>query len=96
MKRKIVTKLMAIVLAGVLLTGSVTPGFHMSRVQAAEDLFNTRYDFNFEDGIEGWYYGEGWEYQYNGAKPTLESDTENGRMKIAVDFSQDADRTGAI
>ena len=27
MKRKIVTKLMAIVLAGVLLTGSVTPGF---------------------------------------------------------------------
>lgn len=92
MKRKIVTKLMAIVLAGVLLTGSVTPGFHMSRVQAAEDLFNTRYDFNFEDGIEGWYYGEGWEYQYNGAKPTLESDTENGRMKIAVDFSQDADK----
>lgn len=83
---------MAIVLAGVLLTGSVTPGFHMSRVQAAEDLFNTRYDFNFEDGIEGWYYGEGWEYQYNGAKPTLESDTENGRMKIAVDFSQDADK----
>ena len=46
MKRKIVTKLMAIVLAGVLLTGFVTPGFHMSRVQAAEDLFNTRYDFN--------------------------------------------------
>lgn len=44
MKRKIVTKLMAIVLAGVLLTGFVTPGFHMSRVQAAEDLFNTRYD----------------------------------------------------
>ena len=42
MKRKIVTKLMAIVLAGVLLTGSVTPGFHMSRVQAAEDLFNRR------------------------------------------------------
>ena len=30
MKRKIVTKLMAIVLAGVLLTGSVTPGAELT------------------------------------------------------------------
>ena len=45
---------------------------------------------DFEDGIDGWYYGEGWEYQYNGTLPTVEA--ADGRLKIRVDFSQDADK----
>lgn len=46
--------------------------------------------FDFEDGIDGWYYGDGWEYQYNGTLPTIEA--ENGRLKVNVDYSQDKDK----
>lgn len=46
--------------------------------------------FDFEDGIDGWYYGEGWEYQYNGAIPTIEA--EDGKLKVQVDYSQDQDK----
>lgn len=47
MKRKIVTKLMAIVLAGVLLTGSVTPGFPAISLL----YFSALYSFPVTDNV---------------------------------------------
>ena len=93
MKRKKCTKrLAAAVLSGVLLAGAAGTALPMSSVQAEEEALKTVYSFDFEDGIDGWYYGDGWEYQYNGTVPVVESDTEDGRLKVTVDFSKDADK----
>ena len=91
-KRKSAKRLAAAVLSGVLLAGTASTPFSMSSVQAEEDTLTTVYSFDFEDGIDGWYYGDGWEYQYNGTVPVVESDTEDGRLKVTVDFSKDADK----
>lgn len=80
-KRKSAKRLAAAVLSGVLLAGTASTPFSMSSVQAEEDTLTTVYSFDFEDGIDGWYYGDGWEYQYNGTVPVVESDTEDGRLR---------------
>ena len=91
-KESCMKRLAAAALSGILLAGTAGSGLLMPYVQAEESTMETVYAFDFEDGIDGWSYGDGWEYQYNGTLPTVESDSENGRMKITVDFSQDADK----
>lgn len=43
------------------------------------------------DDQPGWYYGEGWEYNYSGAANSTVTQ-ENGLLKATVDYSADADR----
>lgn len=82
----------AAAMAGILLAGTAAADLQIPYVQAEGDTHQTAYVFDFDSGIDGWSYGTGWEYQYNGEIPTVEADAENGRMKITVDFSRDADK----
>lgn len=92
-RKKCIRRLAAAVLSGILMSGTVGTGLPMTYVHAEEDALKTVYSFGFDDGIDGWYCGDsGWYWQYSGEKPTVEADTENGRMKVAVDFSKDADK----
>lgn len=48
-------------------------------------------EFNFDDGISGWYYGAGWEWDYSaGSSSSVEAD--NGQLKFNVDYSADKDK----
>lgn len=55
--------------------------------KAAEELKM----FDFADGIDGWYYGSGWEYNYS-AKDTSSVEADNGQLKFNVDYSADKDQ----
>lgn len=46
--------------------------------------------FSFDDGISGWTYGTGWEWNYQGGARSCVL-AENGRLKAICDFEQDAD-----
>ncbi len=47
--------------------------------------------FDFKDGISGWSYGAGWEYNYS-AKDTSSVEAENGQLKFHVDYTNDTDK----
>lgn len=47
--------------------------------------------FDFQDGIGGWYYGKGWEYDYSAADSSVEA--EDGQLKFYVDYSADQDKS---
>lgn len=47
--------------------------------------------FDFDAGIDGWYYGSGWEYNYS-AGGTSSVEADNNRLKMNVDYSKDADK----
>lgn len=58
-------------------------------VYAAEQTVLKKFDF--DDGIGGWYYGSGWEYDYSaGGSSSVEAD--NGQLKFHVDYSADKDK----
>ena len=46
------------------------------------------YEQNFDEGIAGWE-DAGWNYQYDGNKPTVEA--YNGMLQVNVDYSKNAD-----
>ena len=46
---------------------------------------------DFDAGIDGWYYGAGWEYDYS-AKDTSSVEAEDGQLKFTVDYSKDQDK----
>ncbi len=47
--------------------------------------------FDFKDGISGWSYGSGWEYNYS-AKDTSSVEADQGQLKFLVDYSNDKDK----
>lgn len=47
--------------------------------------------FHFDDGIDGWYYGAGWEYEYSG-KDASSVEADNGRLKFNVDYTNDKEK----
>lgn len=47
--------------------------------------------FDFKDGIGGWSYGAGWEYNYS-AKDTSSVEAENEQLKFNVDYTNDKDK----
>lgn len=47
--------------------------------------------FDFDAGIDGWYYSSGWEYNYS-AGGTSSVEADNNRLKMNVDYSKDADK----
>ncbi len=61
-------------------------------LQAAEKAQNPDIlaEFNFNDGIGGWYYGKGWEYDYSAADSSVEAD--KGQLKFNVDYSNDKEK----
>lgn len=64
-----------------------TPALNVYAAETQQDLEVVQ-TFDFADGIDGWYYGAGWEYQYSGAENS-KVEADNGRMKFTVDFSKD-------
>lgn len=89
MKRKeIVKRGLAFTLA-VALTANGLPLGKVLSVSAAEKQVLKVFDFN--DGIGGWYYGAGWEYDYSG-KDQSSVEADNGQLKFNVDYSADMDK----
>ena len=52
--------------------------------EATQEVFTQ----NFDSGINGWYYGAGWEYQYSGAENS-KVEAKDGRLNFTVDYSKD-------
>ena len=46
--------------------------------------------WSFDRGLDGWYYGEGWDSAYHGTKP-CELTEDNGKMRIDMDWSKDGE-----
>lgn len=46
--------------------------------------------FDFNDGIDGWTYGAGWEYQYDGAENS-KVEADGGQLKFSVDYTKNKD-----
>ncbi|MGN8774140.1 glycosyl hydrolase [Candidatus Weimeria sp. HCP3S3_B5] len=81
MKREMVTML----LAGAMVLGSVQC---LPVTVSAKETTLASFDFN--KGIDGWYYGKGWEYQYDsGSSTTVDADC--GALRMNVDFSKNSD-----
>lgn len=73
----------------VVLAGSSLSSENVFSVSAAETHVLKVFDFN--NGIGGWYYGSGWEYDYSaGASSAVSAD--NGQLKFDVDYSADKDK----
>ena len=47
--------------------------------------------FDFKDGIAGWSYGSGWEYNYS-AKDTSSVEADQEQLKFNVDYTADKDK----
>lgn len=47
--------------------------------------------FDFKDGISGWSYGSGWEYNYS-AKDTSSVEADQEQLKFNVDYTADKDK----
>ncbi len=56
-----------------------------------EDTPQVLAGFDFNNGIGGWSYGAGWEYNYS-AKDVSAVEADNGRLKFQVDYSGDKDK----
>ena len=80
----------ALAVTGVAGTGIGSAFQIPQNVSAAEkeEAMELLKNFDFNDGIDGWYYGKGWEYQYSGAEnSSVEAD--DNKLKFNVDYSAD-------
>ena len=59
---------------------------------AQEKPVNAIKQFTFDNSAEGWYYGQGWEYNYQGAANSSVKQ-ENGMLRVNTDFSKDVAQT---
>ncbi len=57
--------------------------------ETQETVDNVVANWDFEDGVDGWYAGtnDDWGYQYTGEQPTVEA--ADGMLKFNVDYSHD-------
>lgn len=95
-KGKLMKKGVAISLAAALVLSSVNADglawktnakvYAASQAEGKEAVFSQ----NFNSGINGWSYGNGWEYQYSAKDSSVEAD--DGMLKMNVDFSKDAEQ----
>lgn len=58
---------------------------------AGQEQIRVLAGFDFKDGISGWSYGSGWEYNY-AAKDTSSVEAENEQLKFNVDYTNDKDK----
>ena len=70
---------------GLSATGSSLPAF--AKVKKSDERVCKSFDFN--KGIDGWYYGAGWEWDYDSGKTTT-IEAENGELRMNVDFSKNS------
>ena len=85
-RKEIVKRGLAFSLA-VALTATGLPLGKVLTVSAAEQQALKVFDFN--DGISGWYYGSGWEYDYSAGSSSAVS-ADDGQLKFDVDYSGDS------
>lgn len=90
MKRKEMIKRGLAFSLAVALTATGLPMGKVLSVEAAEKEVLQVFDFN--DGIGGWYYGTGWEYEYSG-KDQSSVEADNGQLKFNLDYSADKDKS---
>ena len=57
-----------------------------------EKPLNVIKQYTFNNSAESWYYGTGWEYNYNGAANSSVG-YEDGKLKVVVDYSKDSAQT---
>lgn len=58
---------------------------------AGQEQIRVLAGFDFKDGISGWSYGSGWEYNY-AAKDASSVEAENEQLKFNVDYTNDKDK----
>ncbi len=91
-KRTIITRKRAAVLAAVLgVTGTMVSGPVSVSVFASGQEQEMITGFDFDNGIDGWYYGSGWEYDYT-AKDSSSVEADSGQLKFNVDYTNDKDK----
>ncbi len=91
-KRTIITRKRAAVLAAVLgVTGTMVSGPVSVSVFANGQEQEMITGFDFDSGIDGWYYGSGWEYDYT-AKDSSSVEADSGQLKFNVDYTNDKDK----
>lgn len=86
---------MSLAIAATGIPGTGLSGFGalstVAYAEEAEALKDMLKNFDFDSGIDGWYYGKGWEYNYSAADASS-VEADNQRLKFNVDYSQDADK----
>lgn len=80
------TKILSLVLSSAIL---FTMGTMFSTIASAQTIVTTNKAWDFKNNIDGWSYGDSWEYQYNGKNNTSIS-YDNEKLKINVDYSADS------
>lgn len=98
MRKLFQKRVMAALLSGALLAGSV-PALPISGLtvfaqeseESAEEVLKSWTD---QSGYESWYYGDGWEYNYSGKENSAVAyDAEQDAIQVTVDYSKDAEQS---
>lgn len=85
--RKKAKRLATWLLSLTMLTSGLASGSMTAWAAEEETIIK---DWSFDQGLEGWYYGEGWDDSYHGTKP-CKVDSEGGMLRLDVDYSHDAE-----
>jgi Beta-mannanase len=91
MKKQLLKKIGSITLATVIVFTSVnlTNFAEISKVTKAASTSTVLKSWSFDKSEDGWYYGKGWEYKYQGAANSGVS-YDAGKLKVDVDFTKDS------
>lgn len=73
------------------MTTIATSGLASAPVLAARQEQDMIAGFDFDSGIDGWHYGNGWEYNYS-AKDASSAEADAGQLKFNVDYTEDKDK----
>lgn len=100
MKRKVTAMAMAVAMAGTVVSGvsGLTPVMY-AQAAPAEDATAAPIvlsDLDSEDSFKSWGTEQGWDYYHGGKSnsvPVIEYDSANGRLKVSVDYSANAEST---
>jgi len=80
----------AFLLAAAMIGGSLyAPAWQPAKKVKAQD--NVLKKWTFSNGLDGWKYGNDWEWEYHGIKNSSVS-YDDGKLKATVDYSKDADQ----
>ncbi len=81
----------ALLAATLCMTTIATSGLASAPDLAAGQEQDMIAGFDFDSGIDGWHYGNGWEYNY-AAKDASSVEADAGQLKFNVDYTEDKDK----
>lgn len=95
MKRKAIFKKTGAVLLAAAACAAAIPASRLTSasvsVLASQQEQEMIAGFDFDNGIDGWHYGNGWEYNYS-AKDSSSVEADRGQLKFNVDYTEDKDK----